>query len=56
MKKRVLKQWVKDTLLFIPLVIVIGILINVDSKLSKNFVSDCENAGYSHNYCIAHNN
>jgi len=56
MKKRVLKPWVKESLLFIPLLIVIAVLINVDNKLSNNFMENCESAGYSHSYCLAHNN
>ena len=54
-KKRHLRRWVKECLLFIPLLVIIGVLVKVDSNLSKDFIKNCENAGYSYNYCVNHN-
>lgn len=56
-KRRVLKGWVKVVLNSMILglcVIAIVVLLNVDSKLTKDFVKNCEAQGYSTNYCIAH--
>lgn len=52
--KRVLKSWVKYSLLAIVVVPVIAFLMNINGKLEQDFVSNCKNLGYSHNYCVAH--
>ncbi len=52
--KRVLKPWVRYFLLAIVIIPTMLLLINVNGKMEQDFVDNCENLGYSHNYCVAH--
>lgn len=54
MKKYKLKNWVKVTLYSIATGIVMLGLVSINSNLEKDFIKDCENSGYSTNYCMAH--
>lgn len=52
--KRVLKRWVKVTLSGLVSLVILAIFIQLSGNLENDFVSNCEQMGYSHNYCIAH--
>ncbi len=54
MRKRRLKNWVRVILYGIATGIVMLSLIIINSNLEKDFMKDCENSGYSTNFCIAH--
>lgn len=51
--KRVLKKWVKYSLLVIAIIPVMILLMNINEDLEKDFLNKCESQGYSHNYCIS---
>lgn len=50
----VLKKWIRYSLIGIMLIMVLIGLFKINSKMKQDFVSNCENLGYSHNYCVAH--
>lgn len=54
MKRYKLKKWVKVTLFSIATAIAMISIININSKLENEFIKNCENKGYTTNYCIAH--
>lgn len=52
MKHYKLKSWVKDTLTIIAVSITLAIIIMINNNSVDQFMSNCESAGYSHNYCV----
>lgn len=53
-KKRVLRRWVKTSLVGLISLVVLTVFIQLAGNLENDFVSDCEQMGYSTNYCVAH--
>ena len=54
MKKRKLKSWVKKVLVVIGIVAIIIVSICINNKITKKFIDNCENQGYTHSYCVSH--
>lgn len=52
--KRVLKKWVKVTLSGLVSLVILATFIQLNGNLENDFVNNCEQMGYSTNYCIAH--
>ena len=53
MKKRKFKSWVKDTLMVVCFgAFLVGIIV-VNNNITNEFITNCENAGYTHNYCVS---
>lgn len=50
MKNRKLRSWVK----YFLLILVLFALLKVNNFLENDFVKNCEELGYSNNYCIEH--
>ncbi len=52
--RRKLKKWVKYSLTGVMMIITLVGLLKINGKMEQDFVNNCENQGYSHNYCVAH--
>lgn len=51
MKKYNLKQEVKNTLIILFIILIVGMIIALVDKLDSDFIESCTEAGYSVEHC-----